>query len=274
VEKIQKALEKARQQRGAAQPAAAVGPFRGGASPSASGALAVTYRQTRTVSPTPRLLEKQRVVSGLHRHELADAFRVLRTRVLHRLDAEGWRTLAVTSPNKGAGKTLTAVNLAISVAMNVTRTVLLVDLDLRSPSVHTFFGIPRAPGLQDYLAGDAALAECLVNPGIERLVVLPGGNSLHRSSELLLDPKTAALAGELKSRYPERIVLYDLPPVLVADDAIAFLRHVDACLLVIEDGGTAKSDVIQALELLPPAKLLGTVLNKAKDGATAHYYYY
>jgi Mrp family chromosome partitioning ATPase len=140
--------------------------------------------------------------------------------------------------------------------------------------VHTFFGIPRAPGLQDYLAEDATLAECLVNPGIERLVVLPGGSPLHRSSELLLDPKTAALAGELKSRYPERIVLYDLPPVLVADDAIAFLRHVDACLLVIEDGGTAKSDLIQALELLPPAKLLGTVLNKAKDGATAHYYYY
>jgi Mrp family chromosome partitioning ATPase len=78
----------------------------------------------------------------------------------------------------------------------------------------------------------------------------------------------------LKSRYPERIVLYDLPPVLVADDAIAFLRHVDACLLVIEDGATAKGDLIQALELLPPAKLLGTVLNKAKDGATAHYYYY
>lgn len=230
------------------------------------------YRETRILAPESKLMENHRIVAGLGYHELADTFRVLRTRILHRLDADHCTTLGVTSANRGEGKTLTAINLSISLALNVTRTVLLVDLDFRAPRVHRYLGITAEHGLVDYLENAVPLSACLVNPGIERLVVLPAGRPVPGSSELLASPRMTHLADELKNRYADRIVIYDFPPVLASDDALTFMHHVDRCLLVVAEGGTAKQDLLQALDFMEGVPIIGTVLNKSKT-PTKNYYY-
>lgn len=275
MEKIQKALEKARQQRAAA-PAVRVGrpkPSAAAAEPPATGAD-IVYRETRVVSAPETALQEGRVVAGLTNYnELADTFRVLRTQVLQRLSSAGYSTLAITSANRGEGKSLTAINLAVSLAMHVSRTVLLVDLDLRRPRVHKYFGISPEVGLTDYLIDDVPLSHCFINPGLERLVILPVRAALQGSSELLSSPKMIGLAEELKARYPDRIVLYDLPPVLMSDDALAFLQNVECCLFVIQDGATSKADIQRSLELLKGCRILGTVLNKSTNGVKPYYGY-
>ena len=267
MEKIQKALEKARQQRLGALAAKDAPP----ASPSNGSGPRVVYQQTRVVAPPKECFLDGRIVAGLPQHELADTFRILRTQVLQRLTLGGYSTLAITSANRGDGKSLTSANLAISLAMHVDRTVLLVDLDLRRPSLHKYFGVEPEVGLTDYLLNDAPLSSCLINPGIERLVILPVRTALEASSELLCASKMIALAQELKGRYPDRIVIYDLPPVLVSDDALAFLHHVDCCLFVVHDGQTPKGDIVRAIELLGDSEVIGTVLNKS-SAEIKHYY--
>ncbi len=280
MDKLQKALEKARQQRsgpleggGESRPLIrSEGRIRpGGGSRVESSATEIVYQQTRVMLPAEETLAEGRVVAGLPQHALADAFRLLRTQVLQRLTLAGYSTLAITSANRGEGKSLTAVNLAISLALNVSRTVLLVDLDLRCPRIHTYFGIEPEAGLNDYLLEDTPLSACLINPGIERLVILPVRAALHASSELLLAPKMIRLAQELKTRYADRIVLYDLPPVLASDDALAFLQHVDCCLFVVQDGRTPKGDIVRAAELLAECDVIGTVLNKASSEVKPYY---
>lgn len=290
MDKLEKALEKARRQRlgpleGMARPwiggegglrgeggSRSEGRGRSGGAGVAEGvAPEIVYQQTRVVVPAAGVLAEGRVVAGLAQHALADAFRLLRTQVLQRLTLAGYSTLAITSANRGEGKSLTAVNLAISLALHVSRTVLLVDLDLRRPRIHRYFGIEPEAGLNDYLLGDVPLSACLINPGIERLVLLPVRAALEASSELLLAPKMIRLARELKTRYADRLVLYDLPPVLASDDALAFLQHVEGCLLVVQDGGTPKGDLVRAAELLSECDVIGTVLNKASSEVKPYY---
>lgn len=298
MEKIQKALERARQQRAdgdtvpAGRPRSAVegakavregGLRRPAAPPPVNGrssngagsefaeAPAIVYGETRVVAPSDHHLEEQRVVAGRSQCELADTFRVLRTQVLKKLEEAKHTSLGVTSANRGEGKSLTAVNLAVSLAMHVARTVLLVDVDLRRPSVHRAFGLVPDNGLVEYLNGEAPLASCLINPGIERLVLLPVRTPLAASSELLASPRMIGLAEELRSRYPDRIVIYDLPPVLVSDDALAFLKHIESCLIVIEDDVTGKPDIQRSIELLKGCHIIGTVLNKSRNSIQAYY---
>ena len=275
MEKIQKALEKARRQREQLQESPQPQPAAQRRAPPVPRNTAVpgdiTYQQTRVVSTQGNALRESRVIAGLTHDGLADTFRILRTQVLQRLVGAGHTTLAITSPNMNEGKTLTAVNLAVSLARDVNRTVLLVDLDLRRPSVHTYFQIEPEVGLSDYLLGEASLSDCLVNPGIERLVILPGGGSLRDSSEMLSSPKMVGLARELKTRYPDRIVLYDLSPVLITDDAMAFLQYVDCCLLVFQEGTTRKGDIERTLDLVEGCNLIGTVLNKSTQRSATYY---
>jgi Mrp family chromosome partitioning ATPase len=164
----------------------------------------------------------------------------------------------------GEGKTLTAINLAISLALDVNHTVMLVDLDLRRPSVQRYFGIEPGRGLADFLAEGRELREMLFNPGIERLVVLPGGTPVQNSSEMLSSPRMGWLADEMRSRYSSRLVLFDMPPLLAADDVLAFSRHLDAVLLVVEEGRTGRDELQRARTLLQDIPVLGPVINKAR----------
>ena len=229
--------------------------------------------RTRLIPSAPAQLAENRLVAHDNSSALADTFRLLRTQVLHRMTAKGASTLAVCSANSGEGKSLVACNLAISLALNVDRSVLLVDLDLRRPSIIGYFGIEPPYGLGDYLQERRPLADCLLRPGIERLVLLPTLRPLQLSSEILSSPRMRSLAEELRTRYPDRIVIYDMPPLLATDDFISFAPLIESALLVVEENKTPKPDIRRCLELIPPEKLVGSVLNKTKTRDGGYHYY-
>lgn len=219
--------------------------------------------QTRCVSLTPTLLRAHRIVTTEVQHPVTDVYRSLRAQVLQALNSRDKTTIGITSAGHGEGKTLTAVNLAIAMAMDVNHTVLLVDADLRNPGVANCLGIEPTLGLSDFLTGNATIAECLIHPRIERLTILPARSRIGNSAELLSSPQMLYLASELKERYADRLIVYDLPPILTVGDAIGFLPSIDTTLLVVRDGATRASDLNHALELLAGCNLIGTVLNAA-----------
>ncbi|NBC49778.1 MAG: polysaccharide biosynthesis tyrosine autokinase [Gammaproteobacteria bacterium] len=229
---------------------------------------------TRVVPVSAERLLEKRVVAMGEKDPAATAYKVLRTHVLQRMRANNWKTLGITSPTKGNGKTVTTVNLAITLARDQKHTVLAVDLDLRRPSMASIFFDRHVPGLSDYITDDRPIEELLVNPGIDRLVLLPGNHSFTHSSEILSSPKMIDLVNEIKDRYPDRLVLFDLPPVLGCDDVMAFAPYVDALLLVIEEGKTTKDQLASAYALLEDGtNILGTVLNKGEEGSMGAGYY-
>ena len=263
MERIKQALELARQERQkfGAGTGVKVSPFK-----QSSNGVAdekIEYTQTRNMTINSNELRMKRILID-QQNNISDAYRILRTQILHRMKEKGWNTLAVTSPKNGEGKTLTAINLAISLAREVDYTVLLVDANLREPSMHHQMGFFAEYGLSDYLQKDIPLNEILVHPeGIPRFVMLPAGNAINNSSEMLSSPKMNRLVEELKHRYPSRIVIFDLPPLLSSSDALAFSPLIDSTLVVIEEGGTQKQDLRQAFEMLQGVEVIGTVLNKA-----------
>jgi Mrp family chromosome partitioning ATPase len=222
----------------------------------------VHYTQTRVLEVAPAALERNRVLTGRGQDPASRAYKVLRTHVLQRLAAEDWQTIAVVSPAAGEGKTLTAINLAISLASAQNHTALLVDLDWRQPSVHDYFDFVPEHDVCDYLRGDRPLSSVLVNPKLPRFCFLPCARPVQDSSEQLLG--LAAFARELKGRYRNRIVLFDLPPLLATDDALGFLPYVDCALLVVEEGKTKRDDIARSLAMIGPDRLVGTVMNKSR----------
>ncbi|MFA4995207.1 MAG: CpsD/CapB family tyrosine-protein kinase [Bdellovibrionales bacterium] len=257
MDRLEKALEKSRQQR-----AMFVPDFASRSMPTGAGAVSSTVPS----DINPELvdedqMERSRIVSFRTRSSEADVYRQLRTKVLHIMNASGYRTLAITSPNYGDGKTTVALNLGISIALDLKQTVLLVDLDLRKPNLHQYLGVEPQAGLTDYLLKDTPIQDCLMRPPFERVNILPAGKALDNSSELLGSPKMISLAEELKSRYPDRFVIYDMPPVLTQDDPIAFLPQIEAVLVVVRDGVTKTDDLKRCLKTLSGANVIGTVLN-------------
>jgi len=230
----------------------------------------IAYTQTRVLACNDKVLNENRVISPSQPGKWLESYRMLRTRCLQTMDAMDWKTLAITSTNSKTGNSLTAVNLAISIAMELDRTALLVDANFQNPAVNKLFGFKTEAGLSDYLLHDAELSSLLVNPGIDRLVVLPAGKPLLNSTEILRSPKMLRLVNELKSRYPSRIIIFDMPPILSQDDALGFSPYVDCVLLVIDDGQTKTDELKHVAVLLKDINVLGTVFNKATDEKIAY----
>jgi capsular exopolysaccharide synthesis family protein len=262
MERIKQALEKARQERQVRQGEEVMQP----APPPRVTDKEQGQSLTAAVSLDEGLLRERRIIAGMPPGPFTEAYNLLRTRILQIFREHKWNTLAITSPGDSAGKTLTAINLAISIAREVDYTVLLVDANLQQPDMLEHFGLSRRKGLSDYLAADTPIEELLIKPGIvEHLVLLPGGRPLANSSEMLSSPKMGRLVEEMKARYPSRIIIFDLPPLLTSSDTLAFAPHVDAALLVVEEGVTRKDELQRAVDLLDVTNIVGTVLNKA-DG--------
>jgi len=232
------------------------------------------YTDSKESPYDPRIAEKNRVVGIFPEAPEIDYYKILRTQIRHKAAGRDCRTLMVTSVNPGEGKTLTAINLAITFAREVNKTVLLVDADLMRQNIHRYLGFSQEKGLIDFLVGDRPLKEFIVWPGIERLTVISGGRTVYDSSELLGSPRMESLIAEMKNRYPERYVLFDVPPVLGGADAIVLSELVDGILIVVQEGGTSVEDVHKALEVLPREKVLGFVLNRQKNPARNYYYTY
>jgi protein-tyrosine kinase len=195
----------------------------------------------------------------------AEQYRSLRTRIAQ-LDAESPRhILAVTSPTRGDGKTITVLNLALSMAQEFDRRTLLIDADLRHARVHTLLGIPREPGLADVLIGTTSIDEALVTLPGHRLQVLPAGAVHTQPTELLGSTPMRRLIEGLR-RHFDRVVI-DTAPAQSADTG-ALESCFDGALVVVRAGRTARPAIERALASIPPAKLVGMVLNdsRASDG--------
>jgi protein-tyrosine kinase len=255
MEQIERALQKSREKRKSTVR------LRNGAMAMIKSSPTPDHSQTMCISLTPNLLHANRIVTTEVHHPVTDVYRSLRVQVLRALNARDKTTIGITSANHGEGKTLTAVNLAIAMAMDVNHNVLLVDADLRNPGVASCLGFEPTLGISDYLIGTAEIAACLIHPRIERLTILPARSRIGNSAELLSSPQMLHLANELKQRYTDRLIVYDLPPILTVGDAIGFLPSIDATLLVVRDGATRAADLNHALELLAGYNLIGTVLN-------------
>lgn len=267
--KIEKALERARKKRLAGE---------GGThSPVAVEAPRLqepAYTCTKVISLDGGRLEKHRLMTLLDDPEATDCYNLLRTQVLEKTRKKVHNTIVVTSVLDGEGKTVTAINLAVSMAREVKQTVLLVDTDLRNPKVHHYLGCRVDKGLSDYLLNDVPIAELLINPGLAKLVVLPMGKRLPGSTDILSSPKMENLVAELKHRYPERYVIFDCPPVLTAPDTLIFSSYVDGVILVVEAGKTRRDQIHKAVELLEGRNILGVVMNKLREAGKTYYYHY
>ena len=258
MDQIGKALSKARTQSGVADSATIVD-FEIPKGQLARKAL--VYSQTRVIPVNEVAMRRNRILAGSVNSKLGDVYRLLRAQVLKKMAKARVTTLGVTSPLKGEGATFTAANLAVAIASDVNQTVLLVDANLRDPSVHRVFGFEPMKGLSDLLMGRATVGECLINPGIPRLVLLPSRTATTESAELLSSPGMSNLARELKQRYADRIIIYDLPPVLASGDAVGFLPYVESTLMVVRSGAVDSEELRRAVDLVRDHNLIGTVLN-------------
>lgn len=285
MERIKEAVEKAKTQRitssvashHSADQGAVVRPLDKPEPASNAGLPAVAdedsfYRQTPLVELDATHLENQRIVAHQKSHPASWAFDLLRTQVLQKMDENGWRTLAVTSPTAESGKTVVAINLAIAIAQHTNRTALLIDLDLRRPQVAASLGLKADVSLNQVLASSTGVETAMVNPGIPRLVVLPTRQAMPGSAEILASGKMAELLRELRERYENRVIVVDLPPVLAADDVLAVLPRIDCVLMVVGNGASTPKEIEESMRRLSKAHVLGVVLNKDDAPFRNDYY--
>ncbi|BCR05288.1 polysaccharide biosynthesis protein [Desulfuromonas versatilis] len=216
------------------------------------------------------------VASGKALPAVAEEYKKLKSMVIRLTKGKQFKnSLVVTSTVAAEGKSLTALNLATTLAQEYDHTVLLVDADLRKPSIHKLLGLQPQVGLVHCLKGDASLEDALVKTGIGKLVVLPAGGVVSDPVELLSSNRMKQIIKELKARYPERYVIIDTPPVLPFAEAQVLASQADGVLFVIREGCAKASHVKEALETVKGVNLLGVVYNdssvRQKKGS---YYYY
>jgi non-specific protein-tyrosine kinase len=228
------------------------------------------YAESRTVSIDVNTAVENHCVALSPDFAEVDYYKILRTQLRHIGKRKNWNTIMVTSVSPGEGKTVTAVNLAATFAREFSQTALLVDADLRMQSIHRYLGYQSQAGLVDYLEGRRPMNDIIAWPGIEKLTIISGGRVVEDSAELMGSPRMQDLVSELKSRYDDRSVIFDVPPVLGGADTLAFAPLVDCIILVVGAGAARRQDLSTALDLLPQEKIAGFVLNRF-HGANSLY---
>jgi protein-tyrosine kinase len=202
----------------------------------------------------------------------AELFKLLRTRILFPPSGRPPRTILVTSAVAEEGKSFVAANLAVNIAKNVDEHVLLVDCDLRKPSIHTKFGFNRVKGLSDYLTSGLELSSLFLKTGVGKLTLLTSGAQPPNPSELVTSSKMAALIEELKARYDDRYIIIDSPPLMMAPETSAIGKWVDGILLVVKYG-TPMDLVEEVVSRLDREKIIGVVMNKINQREFRGYSY-
>ncbi|MEW6115749.1 MAG: polysaccharide biosynthesis tyrosine autokinase [Nitrospirota bacterium] len=205
---------------------------------------------------------------------IAEQYKRIRARILRSPAKEIPTTIMITSPDTGEGKTVTAVNLAVTMAKEIDHTVLLVDADLRNPSIHKYLGIKPRCGLGDYLTGSVALSDALIKTGIGKLTVLPAGNPPENPAELLASGRMRTLIQEMKQRYRDRFVLFDLPPILTTAEPLSLGNCVDGVIMVTQAARTSPKAAAKALSLMKGFNILGVVFNSVPPYLSASTYPY
>ncbi len=214
-----------------------------------------------------------RIISNEH-DPVLNSYRVLRTRILQKMDAEGWRSIAVVSPAPGAGKTVTAINLAIAVSSSKNATVSLLDFDFYRPSVARYLGVDSPGSILDYFEEDKPVASIARRTDIPGLVLMANERVSRRGAEFISSEKTNQLFNICADGIGSRITVIDTSPILGCDDTIALLPSVDCVLLVAASGQTKSADLIESKRLLRNTNVAGTILNMAPTSSVGSGYYY
>lgn len=219
-------------------------------------------------------MARHRIALGLRsNHGAHMAYNMLRTRLIRRMRDNNWSSLIVSSPDMGAGKTVTSINLATAIAREQGQSVYLVDLDLREPSLHKYLGVTPDAGLTEYLDGKKELVDVVTHIGIPRLFFVFNAIDHEHSAEMLTSQRMGQFIDELRAKDPNGLIIYDAPPMLVADDVLAFSPRADAILLVVAEGETKRDDLQRSIQSLTDSNLLGIVLNKSHDVIQRSTYY-
>ena len=218
-------------------------------------------------------LERHRIVSHNVTDPRAKTFHMLRTQLLQAMDQKKWQFLAVTSPTPGCGKTVTAINLALSIARQPGRSALLIDMDLQRPAVAKYLGIKCRQGLHGVLEGRTRMVDAVVRAHADcELMVLPAEAATLRSSELLASRTMDVMLQDIRRTFRSQTVIFDMPPLLSGDDVLATLPRIDCVLLVTAVGVSTLHEIKECNRHLQSAEVVRVVLNKAQE-PTARYYY-
>ncbi len=214
------------------------------------------------------------------RSQLKEEYKHIKRPLLQKAALEGNQLthsnlIMVTSAHSGEGKTFSSLNLAMSIAVERDRRVLLIDADVVKPSLDGMLNVKGRPGLVDYLNGELSdFADAMIKTNVDNLTVVPAGRAHHLTHELLASNAMRDLANEMASRYPDRIIILDSPPVLATSEAKVLSRLVGQIVLVVEQDKTSQTAVKDAIEYLEKDKITGLILNKSKTASETYYGYY
>lgn len=242
--------------------------------------LANEGSQPRIELDFEKLKQAGMVTPDAERSQIAEEFRHIKRPLLLNAFGEGAihaansNLMMVTSARPSEGKTFTTINLALSIALERDLTVLLVDADVAKPSVARVLNYPGTAGLVDYLADrDRPLSDLILQTSLPKLRILPSGRRHAHSTELLASESMSQLVQELAQRYPDRVVLFDSPPLLATSEAVVLAGLMGQVVMVVEAGKTKREELNEALTLLNPNQYVGLVLNKSSKPFGADYYY-
>lgn len=193
---------------------------------------------------------------------VSEIFKNLRSRILHPSDAKTRpKTVIVLSAAPNEGKSFVTANLGISIAMSLNHYCLMVDCDLRRPTLSSLFGIDNSRGLVNYLTEEQDIEELMTGTSLDNLTLLPSGKSPPNPAELLGSARMRSLVIELSDRYADRIILFDCPPTLSASETIVLAGQMDGVIIVVREGGASKTHIKKLVDSIDSSKLLGIVFN-------------
>jgi protein-tyrosine kinase len=230
-------------------------------------------------------LEKRHFVSlSAKRRVINEEFSVIKRKLINNAfgplsnSLKHSNLILVSSSRPGEGKTFTSINLALSIALEQDKTVLLVDTDVLRPQVAKTLGFESELGLTDYLSSDNIdVQDIIISTNVERLKIISAGKAHHLSTELLASEKMAELVHEFATRYKDRIVLFDAPPLLGVNETAVVAMMCGQAIIVIEENKSKLAEIEQSIALIPPEIAVGFVINKAHRTQVGDYgygYYY
>jgi receptor protein-tyrosine kinase len=230
---------------------------------------------------TEDLTNRGYLIDNGTRNSIKDEFRQIKRKLLNNAFGKAAKTLnnpnliMVSSSKPHEGKTFVSINLALSVAHEQDKTVLLIDADVLRPSITRELGLPESKGLIEYLLGETDdVGDIIYNTNIDKLKIVPAGEPHHLSNELLSSDKMAALAKELAERYSDRVVIFDCPPLVGVSETMVLANLMGQAIVVVEESKTAIADVQKATEALNENLAVGLVVNKAIRTHKDMYGYY
>ena len=275
MERIQAAIQKAKEARSTAVPPPRRPPAAGSPQPSWQGARPAgpVWAELEEFVPSPAVMRTNRIVTFERKDPVHSTFDMMRTKTLRMMRDKGWSTLGITSPTAGCGKTTIGLNLAFSLAHQTDLRTVLMDLDLRRPAVARHIGLDTPQSMASVLQGTREFSENFVRCG-ENLAIGTSARGIRSASEILQHAATGRVLADLKAAFQPDILIYDLPPMLVNDDVLAFLPHID-CVLLVAAAERSRLDEIDKCEqeLSEQSNVLGVILNKCRYPGEDYGYY-